>query len=62
MRKPGLIKVKSIETEEIIMAMAKLIITTVIKEIILIIRIIIMRIRIGNQQQSIRKKFKKKHK
>ena len=60
MRKPGLIKVKSIETEEIIMAMAKLIITTVIKEIILIIRIIIMRIRIGNQQQSIRKKIKKK--
>ena len=57
MRKPGLIKVKSIETEEIIMAMAKLIITTVIKEIILIIRIIIMRIRIGNQQQSIRKKI-----
>ena len=49
MRKPGLIKVKSIETEEIIMAMAKLIITTVVKEIILIIRIIIMRIRIGNQ-------------
>ena len=62
MRKPGLIKVKSIETEEIIMAMAKLIITTVIKEIILIIRIIIMRIRIGNQQQSIRTKIKKKHK
>ena len=49
MRKPGLIKVKSTETEEIIMAIAKLILTTVIKKIILIIRIIIMRIRIGNQ-------------
>ena len=49
MIKPRLIKVKSIENEEKIMAMtmAKIIITTVIMKIILIIMMII-RIKIGN--------------
>ena len=50
MIKTRLIKVKSIENEEIIVAMTmtKMIITAVIMKIIMII-IIIMRIEIGNQ-------------
>ena len=50
MIKTRLIKVKSIENEEIIMAMTmtKIIITTVIMKII-IITMMIMRIEIGNQ-------------
>ena len=50
MRKTRLIKVKSIENEEIIMAMTmtKIIITTVIMKIVIII-MMIMRIKIGNQ-------------
>ena len=47
MIKTGLIKLKSIENEEIIMKMTKIIITTVIMKIIIIIRII-MRSKIGN--------------
>ena len=48
MIKTGLIKVKSIENEEIIMRMTKIIITTVIMKIIIIIRMI-MRLKIGNR-------------
>ena len=48
--KTRLIKVKSIEDEEIIMAMAKIIITTVRMKIIIII-MMIMRIKIGNQMK-----------
>ena len=47
MIKTILIKVKSIENEEIIMAMAKIIIRTVIMKIIIIM--MIMRIKIGNR-------------
>ena len=47
MIKTGLIKLKSIENEEIIMKMTKIIIKTVIMKIIIIIRII-MRNKIGN--------------
>ena len=47
MIKTGLIKLKSIENEEIIMKMTKIIITTVIMKIIIIIRII-MRSKVGN--------------
>ena len=47
MIKTGLIKLKSIENEEIIMKMTKIIITTVIMKIMIIIRII-MRSKIGN--------------
>ena len=47
MIKTGLIKLKSIENEEIIMKMTKIIIITVIMKIIIIIRII-MRSKIGN--------------
>ena len=47
MIKTGLIKLKSIENEEIIMKMTKIIIKTVIMKIIIIIRII-MRSKIGN--------------
>ena len=47
MIKTGLINLKSIENEEIIMKMTKIIITTVIMKIIIIIRII-MRSKIGN--------------
>ena len=48
--KTRLIKVKSVEDEEIIMAMAKIIITTVRMKIIIII-MMIMRIKIGNQMK-----------
>ena len=48
MMKTGLIKVKSIENEEIIMAMTKITITTVIMRIIIIIRMI-LRIKIGSR-------------
>ena len=48
MIKTGLIKVKITENEEIIMAMRKIIITTVIMKITIIIRMI-MRIKIGNR-------------
>ena len=48
MIKTGLIKVKIIENEEIIMTMRKIIITTVIMKITIIIRMI-MRIKIGNR-------------
>ena len=50
MTKASIIKVKSIENEEIIMAktMIKIIITTVIIKIIIII-MMIMRIKIGNR-------------
>ena len=48
MIKTGLIKVKIIENEEIIMTMRKIIITTVIMKITVIIRMI-MRIKIGNR-------------
>ena len=48
MIKTGLIKVKSIENEEIIMTMTKIIITKVIMKIIIIIRMI-MRIKIVNR-------------
>ena len=50
MIKARLIKVKSIENEEIIMAMTitKIVITAVIMKIIIII-MMIMRIKIGNQ-------------
>ena len=47
MVKTGLIKVKSIENEEIIMTIIIIIIITVIIKIIIIIRMI-MRIKIGN--------------
>ena len=47
MIKTVLIKLKSIENEEIIMKMIKIIITTIIMKIIIIIRII-MRSKIGN--------------
>ena len=47
MIKTVLIKLKSIENEEIIMKMTKIIITTIIMKIIIIIRII-MRSKIGN--------------
>ena len=51
MTKASIIKVKSIENEEIIMAkiMIKIIITTVIIKIIIIIIMMIMRIKIGNR-------------
>ena len=48
--KTRLIKVKSVEDEEIIMAMAKIIITIVRMKIIIII-MMIMRIKIGNQMK-----------
>ena len=48
--KTRLIKVKSIEDEEIIMAVTKIIITTVRMKII-IIMMMIMRIKIGNQMK-----------
>ena len=48
--KTRLIKVKSIEDEEIIMAVTKIIITTVRMKIIIII-MMIMRIKIGNQMK-----------
>ena len=48
MMKTGLIKVKNIENEEIIMAMTKITITTVIMRIIIIIRMI-LRIKIGSR-------------
>ena len=48
--KTRLIKVKSIEDEEITMAMAKIIITTVRMKIIIII-MMIMRIKIDNQMK-----------
>ena len=48
--KTRLIKVKSIEDEEIIMAVTKIIITTVRMKIIIII-MMIMRIKIGNQME-----------
>ena len=47
MIKTGLIKVKSIENEEIIMAMKKIIMTNVMMKIVTVIRIG-MRIKIGN--------------
>ena len=47
MLKTGLIKVKSIENEEIIMIMTKVMTTTVTVEIAIIIKMI-MRIRFGN--------------
>ena len=47
MIKTGLIKVKSIENEEIIMAMKKIIMTNVMMKIVTVIRIR-MRIKIGN--------------
>ena len=47
--KTRLIKVKSVEDEEIIMAMAKIIITTVRMKIIIIM--MIMRIKNGNQMK-----------
>ena len=47
MTKTGLIKVKSIENEEIIMTMTKLITATVITKVIIIFRKI-MRTKIGN--------------
>ena len=47
--KTRLIKVKSIEDEEIIMAVTKIIITTVRMKIIIIM--MIMRIKIGNQMK-----------
>ena len=47
MLKTGLIKVKSIENEEIIMIMTKVMTTTVTVEIVIIIKMI-MRIRFGN--------------
>ena len=50
MIKTGLIKVKSIENEEIIMTMTKIIIATVIMKVIIIIRMI-MRIKIGNRMK-----------
>ena len=43
----GLIKVTSIENEEIIMTITKIIITTVIMKIIIMLRMIV-RIKIGN--------------
>ena len=46
MIKTGIIKVKSIENEEMIMAMTKIIITTVIIKIMIIIRMI-TRVKIG---------------
>ena len=50
MRKTRIIKVKSIENEEIIMAMTMTkIATTVIMKIIIIIMMRIMRIKIGNR-------------
>ena len=48
MIKTGLIKVKNIENGETIMIITKIIITTVIMKIIIIIRTI-MRIKIGNR-------------
>ena len=48
MIKTGLTKVKNIENEETIMIIAKIITTTVIMKLIIIIRII-MRIKIGNR-------------
>ena len=47
MIKTGLIKVKSIENQEIIIAMKKIIITNVMMKIVTVIRIR-MRIKIGN--------------
>ena len=47
MLKTGLIKVKSIENEEIIMIMTKVMTTTVTMEIIILIKMI-MRMRFGN--------------
>ena len=47
MIKTGLIKVKSIENEEIIMAMKKILMTNVMMKIVTVIRIR-MRIKIGN--------------
>ena len=47
MIKNRLMKVESIENEEIIMTMTKIIITTVIMKIIIIV-MMIMRIKIGN--------------
>ena len=47
MLKTGLIKVQSIENEEIIMIMTKVMTTTVTMEIVIIIKMI-MRIRFGN--------------
>ena len=47
MIKTGLIKVKSIENKEIIIAMKKIIITNVMMKIVTVIRIR-MRIKIGN--------------
>ena len=47
MLQTGLIKVKSIENEEIIMIMTKVMTTTVTMEIVIIIKMI-MRIRFGN--------------
>ena len=47
MLQTGLIKVKSIENEEIIMIMTKVMTTTVTVEIVIIIKMI-MRIRFGN--------------
>ena len=44
--KTGLIKVESVENEEIIMTMTKIIVTTVIMKIVIIIRMT-MRIKIG---------------
>ena len=46
MIKTGIIKVKSIENEEMIMAITKIIITTVIIKIMIIIRMI-TRVKIG---------------
>ena len=47
MLKTGLIKVQSIENEEIIMIMTKVMTTTVTMEIVILIKMI-MRIRFGN--------------
>ena len=47
MLQTGLIKVKSIENEEIIMIMTKVMTTTVTMEIIILIKMI-MRMRFGN--------------
>ena len=55
MIKARIIKVKSIENEEIIMAMTMTkITTTVIMKIIIIIMMRIMRIRIGNRKKNIK--------
>ena len=48
MKETGLIKVTSIENEEIIMTITKIIITTVIMKIIIMLGMII-RIKIGNR-------------